>query len=79
METNKDAPLTFSLFTDPSFTEGYARLIDFWGTLNNYNESETAEEADYRAIRNDWVVVGEDLEEAINLYGRTTESTTRGF
>lgn len=79
MESHKDAPITFSLFANPSFAEGYTRLIDLFGTLNNYNESETVDEADYRAIKNDWIAVGEDLKKVMNSYGRTKGTTTRGF
>ena len=51
----------FSLFAQPSFFEGMARLLDINGSLNSCNDSKTTEEADYRAILSDWEYVGFDL------------------
>lgn len=64
---------SFSLFliTRPSFTEGMSRIVDFGGTLNIYNESETPEEADSLAIYSDWKAIGDDLRSAINEYERS--------
>jgi hypothetical protein len=52
-------------YARPSFFEGVARLIDFGGTLNEYNCSATSSQADTRAIAADWKVVGNDLRSAI--------------
>ena len=52
---------TFFLFSKPSFFEGLARTLDIGNTLNEYNESVTAEQADAIAIYNDWRVVGKDI------------------
>ncbi len=49
------------LFTDPSFIEGIARLLDFGGTLSQVNYSPTPEQADALAIKADWLAVGADL------------------
>lgn len=70
---------TFFLFVEPSCLEGAARLIDLGGTMNVYNESETAAEADALAIYNDWRAVGNDLRYAIQEYERTraTANTTK--
>lgn len=51
----------YVLYSQPSFLEGMARLVDFAGSLNNYNISRTPEEADGRAILSDWEAVGFDL------------------
>lgn len=53
------------LFARPSFLEGIARLVDFGGFLNEYNTSNTPDEADFRAIAADWQVVGDDLRAAM--------------
>lgn len=66
--------ITFHLFAEPSFLEGAARLVDFNGTLNVYNESSTAGEADYIALRNDWLVIGQDFKEALSNYEREREA-----
>jgi hypothetical protein len=49
------------IFARPSFIEGFARIVDFGGTLNEYNRSLTPEEADARALKNDFSVVGNDI------------------
>lgn len=45
----------------PSFAEGVARILDFGGTLNEYNRSLTPEQADYLALQADWRLIGMDL------------------
>lgn len=59
---------TFYLFTEPSFVEGFARIIDIGDTLSVYNYSNTEEESDSLAIKNDWLQVGQDLSKAITIY-----------
>lgn len=56
---------SFYFFTEPSFAEGVIRLVDFMGTLTIYNDSETPEEADFKALENDWRAVGDDLKDSI--------------
>lgn len=53
------------LFAQPSFASGVARTLDLWGTLDDYNFSETNLEADEKAIAADWIIVGQDLSEAM--------------
>lgn len=54
-------PLSSFLFAQPNFWEGVARSVDFGGTLNEYNRSESADEADRRALTADWQSVAVDL------------------
>jgi hypothetical protein len=53
------------LLARPSFLEGIGRILDFAGTLNEYNSSLTPEQADYLAIRSDWRQIGSDISRAI--------------
>jgi hypothetical protein len=53
--------LTMFLFARPSALEGFARIADIFGTLNEYNRSSNP---DAIAIRNDWRAVGHDIEDA---------------
>ena len=53
------------LFAQPSFVSGVARTLDLWGQFDEYNRSETPNEADSQAIASDWFVVGQDLSDAI--------------
>jgi hypothetical protein len=62
------------LFADPSFASGAARTLDLWGQFDAYNESESVEEADERAIAADWILVGEDIQAAIEHYRNLSET-----
>jgi len=53
------------LFAQPSFASGAARVFDFFGQFDEYNRSDTPEEADAKAIASDWIVVGQDIADAI--------------
>jgi hypothetical protein len=57
------------LFATPSFQTGAGRSIDIaaWLEHVSYNMSETGAEADAWATANDWAVVGQDLQRAIDL------------
>jgi hypothetical protein len=54
------------LFAEPSFLSGTARLLDLWGKYDQYNQSRTPLEADARAIAADWIITGQDLQDAID-------------
>jgi hypothetical protein len=56
------------LFANPSMASGVARLFDFWGTFDAYNISLNPNQADARAIYSDWRTVGEQLNEAMEVY-----------
>jgi len=53
------------LFAQPSFASGIARTFDLWGQFDTYNISATPVEADAKAIAADWIMVGQDILEAI--------------
>jgi hypothetical protein len=59
------------LFAQPSFASGAARSLDLWGQFDDYNISATPEEADAAAIASDWIIVGQDLCDAMK---RSSES-----
>ena len=54
------------LFAQPSFLEGVARNLDLLGTLEVYNTSNTAEDADRRAQREDVIALHTDMQKAVN-------------
>ena len=56
---------TTRLFAKPSFIEGVARILDFGHTLDTYNDSVTGQQADYEAIRSDWLALSEDAHIAL--------------
>jgi hypothetical protein len=55
---------TFNLFNRPSIWEGYARLADYYGSLNAYNRSKTGELADINALKSDWASLNTDMKKA---------------
>lgn len=61
------------LFARPSFWEGLGRLIDFGGTLTEFNGALSGPQADRYAIGQDWRAVGDDLRNAMGVYEVTIE------
>ncbi len=59
-----DSNFSTFLFGRPSYAEGVARLLDFGGTLNQYNTTKNGISADLRALRADWNAVGQDVAQA---------------
>jgi len=53
------------LFAQTSLASGAERAFDLWGQFDEYNRSETPAEADAKAIASDWLVIGQDLYDAI--------------
>ena len=59
---------TFYLFAEPSFLEGFSRIIDLGDALSIYAYSDTAVHSDCLALKNDWMQVGVDITKAITIY-----------
>jgi hypothetical protein len=56
------------LVASPSFASGAARLLDWCGTFDQYNESRNAQEADAIAMASDWSIVGDDICDAMEQF-----------
>ena len=56
--------MTDFLYARPSLLEGIGRNLDFFGSMNSYNFSNTGEEADRIAIASDLLAVYKDFNEA---------------
>ncbi len=56
--------MTDYLFARPRGLYGVARLLDLGATFDEYNSSDTEQEADARATYSDWLAVGNDLKVA---------------
>lgn len=63
------------LFAQPSFLSGAGRVIDLWGQFDEYNRSETPAEADGKAIAADWLVVGQDIQDAMDASPAEAKTT----
>lgn len=59
---------TYRLGNNPSFISGYAMALDIRAVSLKFNESKTAEEADEKALKSDWEVVGLDIQQAMKQY-----------
>lgn len=68
---NIQKSMSFFLFAKPSLIRDMGRIFDTSGSFLIYNESETPEDADRRAILSDWLMVRDDLQSALEEYERT--------
>lgn len=77
---NRNMSKTFinssALFTNPSVLKGTARVADLFGYLDNYNYKETEAEADIKALKRDWTIVGFDIKRAIEFYEEGEQTST---
>jgi hypothetical protein len=53
------------MFAHPSWLSGAGRVIDIGGQLDDYNISQSEEEADAKAWFSDWRIVGETIGQAM--------------
>ncbi len=53
------------LFAQPSIASGAGSVLDLWGIFDAYNVSASGQEADSKAMLNDWHNVGRDLNSAM--------------
>ena len=53
------------LVASPSLQSGAARLFDFYGLFDEYNRSPDDAQADAMAMFADWLVVGQDMQDAM--------------
>ena len=65
-----DMHKTDFLFAQPGFIRGMGRALDLGSTKNVYNGSSSADEADFRALKSDWTIVGDDIRRASHQHGR---------
>lgn len=57
-----------SLFTNSNYLTGAATVFDISGTFFDYNTSNTGEEADIKALKCDFNMVGQDLKSAMKNF-----------
>lgn len=53
------------LFSTPSFLSGTGTVINLGGNYYEYNVSPSDCEADFNAIRNDFDMIGQDMNDAV--------------
>lgn len=59
---------TSYLYAVPNFLNGIAQTLDMGSTIVNYNGSDSPEDADFKALANDWKAVGKDLVFSMKQY-----------
>ena len=53
------------LYPNSDFITGFASVFNLTGNFYDLNSCKTPEEADIKAIRHDWTMVGQDIAQAI--------------
>ncbi len=66
--------LTGFLYSRPSLLDGAARVLDMGGTLAEFNTALSEEQADYLALRVDWLTVGRDIRRALDAFGAEVDA-----
>jgi len=56
------------LFAIPSFFSGMGSIFNIAGNYFEYNTSETALQADIKALKSDWDTIGKDFENAKKIF-----------
>ena len=59
------------LFARPSFLGGASRVLDLFGTLQEYNKPPTPQLADHQAMFDDFRAIGTDLEQMMKAMNRS--------
>ncbi len=73
----KSKNVTDYLFVTPNFLTGVGSILNLGGNYFEYNQSLTANDADVMAIENDFWVIGNDLNDAIELTHNTYLTQTK--
>ncbi len=63
---NKNKLSSDFLFARPSALFGQARFFDFSGSFDEYNSSDTPDEADAKSMYADWAAVGDTINTVIS-------------
>jgi hypothetical protein len=64
---------TLFLMAEPGSLFGAARIGDLFGIFDQFNISRTPQEADGRALASDWIIIGDNLVDAMAEYRRLVE------
>ncbi len=53
------------LFPKRNFWTGFSSVLNIFGEDKKFNTSKSGEEADYKALKSDWDMIGEDFKKVI--------------
>ena len=71
--------MTDFLYARPSFIHGMGSVLDLFGVAVDYNWSKDENEADARALFNDFLSVGKDLKDTMARYETELKSYQPGL
>ena len=54
------------LFPKRSFWTGFSSILNVFGNQNKFNTSKSGQEADCKALKSDWEMIGKDIQNAID-------------
>jgi hypothetical protein len=54
------------LFPKRSFWTGFSSILNIVGNPDKFNSSSSSQEADYKAIRSDWEMIGKDVSSSLS-------------
>ncbi|MEP2689171.1 hypothetical protein [Maribacter dokdonensis] len=63
--TDTDKKTDF-LFPRRSFWTGFSSVLSIFGETNKFNTSKSGEEADYKALKSDWEMIGQDIRKVMS-------------
>lgn len=66
----KSTKRTDFLLPKAGFWEGLSNVFNVFGTPPKFKTSESGFEADYKAIKSDWEMVGEDFRTTIKILSK---------
>ena len=58
--------MNYSLFPKITFWTGFSSVLSIFGNQNKFNTSKSGQEADYKALKSDWEMIGQDIQYAMN-------------
>lgn len=70
----KNIEKSTDLFTYPSFLKGVARIGSIYGSLDEYNYKS---DPDTEAIKKDWSIIGKDIGNSIQNYGKKKSKNSK--
>lgn len=56
------------LFPKRNFLTGFSSILSLFGEQNKFNTSKSGQEADIKAIKSDWEMIGEDIKSSMSKY-----------
>ncbi len=70
--TNTEKRTDF-LFPNRSFWTGFSSVLSIFGNQNKFGTSKSGQEADYKVLKSDWEMIGQDIQSVMNKDYKLTE------